>query len=211
MKDIYLLSGLGADKRVFDFIDFSGFNVHHVNWIEPISDESIQVYAKRLLTQILTPKPVIIGISFGGMIATEIAKLIDTERIVLISSAETKSDIPFAYKVIGTLRVYKIIQVIMLKSANAFSYWLFGVKRKEYQDLLKQILKDTDTKFLKWAVNVIPSWNNERRPNNVTSIHGTADRILPLRRADYVIKDGGHLMVLDKAAEISRILREILA
>lgn len=211
MKDIYLLSGLGADKRVFDFIDFSGFNVNYVSWIEPVASESLERYAKRLLLQIPTNKPVIIGISFGGMISIEIAKLIETERVVLISSAETKSEIPLSYKIMGSLRLYKIIPPEVFKSANFVTYWLFGAKSKQEKTLLKAIMRDTDTGFLKWSVEAIAHWTNERRLENVTRIHGDADRILPLRKADYVIKGGGHLMIVNKAGELSKLIRELLS
>ena len=62
MKEIYLLSGLGADKRVFDLIDLSDFKLNHVEWIDPFDDEPIENYAQRLLTQITTPKPILIGV-----------------------------------------------------------------------------------------------------------------------------------------------------
>lgn len=211
MKDLYLLSGLGADKRVFDFIDLSGFNVHHVNWIAPVMGESIESYAKRLLPQIVTSRPVIIGISFGGMIATEIARLIDTERVVLISSAETVTDIPRAFRMIGRSRLYRVLPPGMLKSANGFMYWLFGLTGKRDKALLKLILFDTDTKFLLWAVDAIAHWTNRSRLSNVVRIHGSADRILPMRKAEYVVQNGGHLMIVNKAAEVSNLIKKILA
>src|SRR5688572_20594857 len=98
MAEVYLLSGLGADKRVFDWLDFSGNNVTHVIWLEPVSNESLEQYARRLLNQITATQPVLVGVSFGGIMAIEIAKLIETKKIVLISSARTRSDLPFYYK-----------------------------------------------------------------------------------------------------------------
>ena len=68
MNTVYLLSGLGADKRVFEFLDLSDFKVNHIDWIEPIDNETIESYAQRLLIQITTDRPIIIGVSFGGII-----------------------------------------------------------------------------------------------------------------------------------------------
>ena len=87
MKELYLISGLGADKRVFDFLDLPGFKIHHIEWVEPGDHETVENYAKRLLNQIRTVKPILIGLSFGGLIAIEIGKLMETEKIILISSA----------------------------------------------------------------------------------------------------------------------------
>lgn len=109
MKHLYIFSGLGVDERVSKNIDFTGFNVTFINWIKPIPTENIEDYAKRLTTQIHTEKPVLIGLSFGGMMAVEVAKLISTQRIILIASAKTYTEIPFYFRWLGYLKMHKII------------------------------------------------------------------------------------------------------
>ncbi len=104
-KRLYILSGLGADEQVFQRLDFSGFATTFIKWKTPHENESIEQYAKRLLDQITTIKPTIIGLSFGGIIAIEIAKQIETEKVILISSAKTKFEIPFYFRFIGLLRI----------------------------------------------------------------------------------------------------------
>jgi pimeloyl-ACP methyl ester carboxylesterase len=210
MKDIYLLSGLGADKRVFDFIDFSGFRVNHVDWIEPAGNESIESYAKRLLVQIKTNRPVLIGVSFGGMVAVEIAKLIETEKVIVISSATTKLDIPIYFRIVGQLRLSKLIPPRFLKTTNSLTYWFFGAETEKENELLRVIIEETDDRFLNWALDKIANWENQTLPTNVVHIHGTNDKILPLRKADFEVSNGGHLMVVNKAEEISGLIRKIL-
>jgi hypothetical protein len=75
MKKIYFISGLGADKRIFSFLDLSFCEPVFVDRITPLKNESLQGYALRLGKNIPGKDPVIIGISFGGMLATEIAKV----------------------------------------------------------------------------------------------------------------------------------------
>lgn len=89
MRDIYLLSGLGADKSAFNFIDLSDFNANHIEWVNPAENEQIENYAKRLSKQIQTDNPIVIGVSFGGIMAIEIAKLVKTEKIIVISSVKS--------------------------------------------------------------------------------------------------------------------------
>ena len=48
MKNVYIFSGLGADKRVFQNMDFSQYNTTFVDWISPIQSENIESYAKKL-------------------------------------------------------------------------------------------------------------------------------------------------------------------
>ena len=209
-KELYLLSGLGADKRVFDFLDLHGFKLVHIDWIKPLDDEKIESYAQRLLQQIMTNRPTLIGVSFGGIIAIEIAKLIETDKVILISSATTKTDIPARHRIAGNLQLNKLIPAPLYRTANFVVYWLFGVKKKKEKDLLKAIMDDADNDFVDWATNKIVTWDNEQLLPNVTTIHGTSDLILPFRKADHVVDHGGHLMIVSRADEISRILRKIL-
>ena len=108
-EHIYLISGLGADERVFQNLDFGRLKPKFIKWIEPKDNETIQEYALRLSEQIDTNKPIILGVSFGGMIAIEIAKQIDYQQVILISSAKTKTEIPLIYRISGRLKLHKII------------------------------------------------------------------------------------------------------
>ncbi len=210
MKDLFLLSGLGADKRVFDFLDFGNHNLHHVSWISPLKDETLKEYAARLSQQITSPHPVLIGVSFGGMVAMEIGKIIETEKIILISSARTKRDIPLNFKLTGKLRLHRTVPSSFMKTSNAITSWLFGAQTKIEKELLSAILRDTDDQFLNWAIDKIVGWDNVDSLNNVTQIHGTSDKILPLKEARFVVEGGEHLMIVNRADEVSQAIREAL-
>lgn len=83
--DIYLFSGLGADQRVFQSINIPLYNLIYIQWIEPNINESMESYAERLLTQIKSLNTIFLGVSFGGIMAIEVAKLIEVEKVILIS------------------------------------------------------------------------------------------------------------------------------
>ncbi|MBN8651012.1 MAG: alpha/beta hydrolase [Cytophagales bacterium] len=211
MKVIYLLSGLGADKRVFEFLDLKAFQIKFINWITPVDKESIEDYARRLCAQITTDKPTLVGVSFGGMIALEIAKHIACEKVVLISSAKTKYQIPFYFRVVGKLSLHKLVPTQFFKKVNSFTHWMFGTTTPTERNLLKDIIQSTDERFLLWAIDKIVTWENINSLQNVIKIHGTNDRILPSQKADYRVEGGGHFMIVNKAVEISEILRKELA
>lgn len=205
-----MLSGLGADKRVFDYLDLNGFTLIHIEWVKPFENEKIESYARRLLPQIKTDRPTLIGVSFGGMIAIEIAKQITTDKLILISSAKTKKDIPFRYRLAGNFWVNRLIPAPLYRHANFVVYWLFGVTKKQEKQLLKTIMDEADNNFVDWATNAIVNWDNEELLPNMITIHGTADRVLPFIKPDHKVENGGHLMVVSKAKEISQILQNIL-
>ena len=210
MKELILLSGLGADKRVFDFLDLKEYNVTYVEWISPLRNESIENYSRRLLSQIKVQKPILIGVSFGGIMAIEIGKWIDAEKIILISSAHTKKDIPLYYRLIGLLKINQLLPSSFLKAINSITFWFFGVKTTAEKDLLRSFIRQTDSAFLKWAIDKIVNWKSEMELSNVITIHGTHDRLLPNKKTDYQINKGGHLMIMNKSKEINAVLKKLL-
>ena len=211
MKNIYIFSGLGTDERVFKNLNFKECNVTFIKWQQP-GTESINIYASRLLHQIKFPKPIFIGLSFGGMVAIEVSKLIETEKVILIASAKTKDEIPFYYRLAGTFRLHKILPTGLLRKPNVISNWLFGIENLSEKQLLAEILRDTNPIFLKWAINQIVQWKNKIYGNNVIHIHGTADRILPIRfiKCDIKISKGGHFMTINKADQLNQIINDLV-
>jgi hypothetical protein len=55
-------------------------------------------------------------------------------------------------------------------------------------------------------------WKNEQIPDNLVHIHGTKDNIMPIRYIKNCIrvKGGGHLMIYQKAAQISQLINTII-
>ncbi|MEA5256828.1 alpha/beta hydrolase [Arcicella aquatica] len=212
MKSIYIFSGLGADERVFKKLDFSGYEITFIRWIAPNKNETIAHYARRLTEQIKSNRPILIGLSFGGMMATEVAKLIDVEKIIIIASAKTYQEIPFYYRLAGLLKLHRLVPAAVLKTPNIFSNWLFGTDNSEDKAILASIMVDTDPKFLVWAIDKIVNWKNETIHKNLVHIHGTADKILPFYfvKSDIIVNGGGHLMTLNKAEELTQKIRGLI-
>ena len=211
MKDIYLISGLGADRRAFNFLDLKDYNLHHIEWIQPIPGETIESYAQRLLKQIPTTTPTVIGLSFGGILAIEIGKLIQTEKIILLSSVKTKHDLPFYYKIIGKLGLNKWISLAFIKKAERILFWFFGIKEEKEKHMLESFINEANDNFVKWAVDKVVNWKNVVITKNTTLINGTSDRIFPTSKADFKIQHGGHLMVISRAKEVSELLLNVLS
>ncbi|HMT27879.1 MAG TPA: alpha/beta hydrolase [Bacteroidia bacterium] len=209
-KELYIFSGLGADERVFHRLDFTGFAPNFIKWNIPHKNENIQDYASRLISQIKSENPVLIGLSFGGMMAIEIAKQIKTEKVILIASAKTRSEIPFYFRLAGRMGIHKLVPVQAYKRPHILAPWIFGSNSIDENQLLKQILLDTDPLFLKWAIHQVVTWRNQTILENIFHIHGSHDKLLPLRyvKSNIIIPEGGHLITLNKFEDINRILKE---
>ncbi|MCH5600457.1 alpha/beta hydrolase [Niabella ginsengisoli] len=210
MSKIYIFSGLGVDRRVFQNIDFGELDIEHVEWIKPIKDEPLQNYARRISSNINTKDPILIGLSFGGMLAVEISKIINTKKIILIASAKNKNELPKNYFIGWMVKLMRFLPSAFLTKPNFIAYRYFGVKQPPEKQLLKEILRDTDPGFFNWAMQEIINWTNEITPPSCIHIHGNKDRIIPIEnvKADYVINNGGHFMTVNKAKEIELIIKK---
>lgn len=212
MKTVYLFSGLGADERVFQYLDLSFCKPIFIKWNLPNNNESIESYATRLLEQIQDKNPVLVGVSFGGIMAVEVAKLITTEKVILISSVKTKQEIPFYFRYAGNIKMHKLLPVSLLQYFNFISNLFFGVEDETEKKLLKNIIKDTNLIFLKWAIDKIVHWQNEYIPNNIKHIHGDSDKIFPIKfiKSDITIENGSHFMIVNKSVQIYKLLYVII-
>lgn len=215
MQTIYAFSGLGADSRAFANLDLSGYTVVHIDWLLPNSRESLSDYVLRLAEKYSIPKQgaFVIGISFGGMCLSTLAKTYDFAKIVFISTAKTKYELPRSYRFSKYIPLYKLIPAQQLTKSNAILAWLFSAKTSVEKQLLKEIIEGSNPTFLKWAINCIIHWDNTVIPTNFFHIHGDEDRIIPISNVKYMmrIRNGGHLMALNKAEELSLHIRKYLA
>lgn len=212
MKNVYFISGLGASKKAFTFLDLSFCNPIFIEWIEPLKNESLPNYAKRLSTQIKEQDATIIGLSFGGMLATEIAKNNPSMQVIIVSSNKTYKEFPKLLKIGKYLPLYKWLPNNSMKKSSKFFAWLLGAKGKEQRIIQQQIVQETNPIFTKWAIYSILHWQNKIVPTNLIHIHGTADKLLPFKvvKANYKITKGEHLMIMDQADEISILLKKLI-
>lgn len=208
---IYMISGLGADRRAFAKLKIAGdYEVVYLDWLPATPNESLKGYADRLAEGIDPGIPFyLIGLSFGGMLATEIAKKLKPLHTFLISSIPLSADLPWYYRLAGAARLQKMVPLNVIKNLNLAGLRLLGARTAEDKLMLSQLVADSDPKFIKWALNAILQWRNTERPENLTHIHGSADKILPAKytKPDIIIPGGGHFMVYANADEVVKYIQ----
>src|SRR5689334_5595161 len=92
---LILFSGLAADAAVFLPQTQAFPNLEVQGWIEPRPDDTFETYCRRL-AGVIRPRGrcVIGGMSFGGMVALEVARHLDPLAVVLIASAREPAELP---------------------------------------------------------------------------------------------------------------------
>ena len=216
----YCISGLGADQRIFSRLALPGFSLHYLPWLLPNPGESIEAYAGRMKEGIRHPNAVLIGVSFGGMLAIEIAKTYAAATVVQVSSIRSKKQRPAWMTTSGRLHLERLVSIRDASSKSLIRQWIspienhfLGAETKEDSRLLREYRNQTDRHYIRWAIDRIFHWKNEWTPASFWQVHGGRDRIFPLASRDvtHFIPDGGHLMIFNRPEAVGERLAGILA
>jgi hypothetical protein len=219
MKTVYCISGLGADQRIFSGLQIPGVSLHFVEWLQPEPGEPLEAYARRMSQQIRNANPIILGVSFGGILAIEISKIISVEKLVLIASVKSHRELPGWMKAVGKLKLDRILpsnrpiqSIRPIRALRPIQNFFLGVQNDEEKRIANEYRDKVDPVYLKWSIQQVLHWKNDWNPENVYHIHGDRDKIFPLRNVHptHVISHAGHFMVMNKCKEISEILNSIL-
>lgn len=213
-KTLYLFPGLGADESIFMNLELPGYEVVHIRWIKPLNGENVADYAARLKYQIKDDtEPVLIGLSFGGMVAQELAKLIDPAMTIIISSIKGVKERPLQMELARKLRPHKFLPSILAIEFDFWYPWAFGRTTRTEKKHIKKMAKGIHPDFTDWAADAAINWDNTERVPNLVHIHGTKDNLFPachIRNA-HMIKGGTHFMVYNMADQVAEIILAELA
>jgi pimeloyl-ACP methyl ester carboxylesterase len=212
--NVYLIPGLAADERVFRHIRLpEGYHPQILQWVRPEPKESLASYAMKLAEQIDRSAPfTLVGLSFGGMLATEIAKRLQPHKTVLISSVPHSSQLPSYYRWAWRIGVQYIMTPTVIKSGVMIKR-LLTAEAPEDKKIIVEMARDMDPEFVRWAMWTIVHWKTtEGSVPGCMHIHGSADGILPCRftRPSHLVPKAGHLMIFNQADRINALLAEIL-
>ncbi|OON65598.1 alpha/beta fold hydrolase [Hymenobacter sp. CRA2] len=209
----YLISGLGADERVFQrLIPLLRGTVHYLPWLAPADpDEPLPAYAQRMAESVpVDERCWLVGVSFGGTVALEIARLRPLALVALVSSIPGADQLPLLLKLVRATGVQNWLPPQLLKFMPRLGQWYFGVGGGEEYRLFRQILWDQEPGYTRWAVRSLFRWDSRDIGPSV-QILGSRDRVFPPGPAsvEYLIEGGTHFMVYSRAEEIARILNQL--
>ena len=211
-KIIYCISGLGADEKVFANLRLKGYELKYIPWLVPGKMESISKYASRMAARVDDDSPTLLGVSFGGMVGIEIAKQIPVKRLIIVSSIKSTTELPSWMRVVGSLRLHKLLPVRSNRFTEKIDNNRLGVTTMEEKEMVRIYRQEVDPVYFNWAIHQVLKWKNDWQPDHIIHIHGDKDRIFPVKKLkpSYVIKDGTHMMIYNRAGEIAEYLEKII-
>ncbi|WP_461452226.1 alpha/beta fold hydrolase [Mucilaginibacter sp.] len=214
MIKVFLISGLGADTRLYNNIEIPDeFEVTPIDWIEPHQTDTLITYAQKIIYQYdIRPNSIVIGTSLGGMIAVEIAKKVALRTTILISSIKTIQERPAYFSFFRAFPVYKLFPGKSLPAIAILIKPVFGKMVGNDAWLFQDMLKKSSPVFVKWAMGAILNWDNMITPANVYHIHGDVDHVFPVKyiKDAAILEGGSHIMIFDKAKQVNKWIKPIL-
>lgn len=213
--NIYMIPGLGFDEQIFSRIKLSRASSITLNWLEPLRNESIESYARRMSESISDDEQnvILVGHSFGGVICQEIAQQRKVAKVILISSIVARTENPWKFKIIRPLFLHKVISKKFILSTFRFWDKKHGFETPEEKALFREMVSRHSNRYLSWSLKELSRWTNTHQENltEIVRLHGTKDRTFPIRLAkniDYKIENGSHVMVYKKGEMISKTLEK---
>ena len=143
----------------------------------------------------------------------EIAQLMETEKVFLISSIKSTKEMSWNIKLLRTLPIYKLVNHVLINST--FPVWakMHDFHNQEEKEAFTAMVNDMSMSYFKWAVNAIVNWRGIKdRKTDPVHLHGDRDQTFYYNKINnpITVKNAGHFMVYNRANEISEIIKKEL-
>jgi len=199
---VYFMPGLAASVAIFERIRLSelDFEMFFLEWEIPKEKETLLDYAKRMTEKIKHENPVLIGVSFGGILVQEMARFIKVRKVIIISSVKSNIEFPKRMVVAKKTKAYKLIPLSLVQNIESLAKFSFGKKVNQRLKLYEKFLSVRDKRYLDWAIEQVILWDRIVMDNNVIHIHGDMDDVFPIKYISnsIVVEGGTHIMILNK-------------
>ena len=209
---IYAIPGLGTTEKLYENMHIKGVEMIVLKWPTPEKNDTMQSYARKFLPQINTSQPFcLIGVSFGGMLCTELSRIIAPKKIFLVSTSKSRKELPWFIRLFKHVPIHKIIPEKQHRKMAYEGRWFIGFG-KAYIPQYLGMINSMEADYFKNCINIIVNWGRKEFPENYIHIHGDADKLLRYKyvKADYTIEKGSHAMIVFQAEEIGKIIEREL-
>ncbi len=214
-KRIVFISGLGADKTAFAKLGDLGYQKVYAKWLIPERGEHISSYALKMIKKHnIHTDDILVGLSFGGLVAQQIAFLNGNKKVILVSSFLSKENLPSYLKFALTTGLYRFSPKKQFDFINKKIAEKLNSGHLPSRQVLLNMLEKSDMNLVKWSVHQIATWKPISNPNfKLYSLQGTNDLLVKQweTKNKTVIENGTHFMVHDRSTEVTAIINDILS
>lgn len=199
---VYMMPGMAAGPNIFENIDLPGdvFEVVWLHWKLPQKGETLSHYAERMCEEIRHESPVLIGVSFGGILVQEMAKLMRVRKVIIISSVKCRDELPYRMRVARKTSLHKILPTSLVNNLEVVAKYAFGEPVVKRLELYERYLSIRDKDYLDWAIDKVVNWQQKEPLPDIIHIQGDRDPVFPAYRIKNCIwiKGGTHIMIITR-------------
>lgn len=211
---IYFFPGMAADPSIFKNIRLpeDAFEIFMLEWFLPKGNMDLQDYAREMCGRIHHKNPVLIGVSFGGILVQEMAKLISVRKIIIISSIKLSKELPKRMLFAKHTNIHKLLPFGLVNNIDIAVKYSFGNGIRKRLELYKQYLSVRDKHYLYWALDKMVNWDQKKYAPNLVHIHGEKDSVFPITNIKdcITVKNGTHAMILYRYKWFNQHLPDIV-
>lgn len=214
MRHIYCMPGMAASTAIFEYIKLpkDAFKIHLLEWDVPNLGMSLLDYAKHMCLQIKHKRPVLLGVSLGGLLVQEMARVMEVEKIIIISSIKTRYELPKKMLFARYTKVHKLLPTGLINNMELLAKYAFGETVTKRVALYERYLSIRDKGYIDWCIDQLVNWQQQEAPENLIHIHGEKDTVFPIANiTDCIpVKNGTHTMIIHRAKWFNENLPTII-
>ena len=205
---LFVISGLSANKKVFEKINFPDhLELVHLPWIEPKPNEKLNSYALRMLGERSLPDEYcLLGYSFGGLVAQALHSIKPAKKIVILASMKTGLEKNAWMSFLNKIPLYRLVPEFFFAENKIISWFYF--RKLKHQKKLKVYFEYTKASYVKWSIDQIIQWKPHAFSEDIVQIQGDYDAVFPNNYGtiDYRIPKANHLFPIFYSDIVSEIL-----
>lgn len=211
---VYFMPGMAANPSIFENIALpkDKFEQHLLEWFIPEQGMTLSEYAVEMNKNIVHENPVLLGVSFGGLLVQEMAKYIPTKKTIIVSSVKSTSELPKKMTFAKYTKAYKLLPTGLVNNVELLAKYAFGETITKRLKLYEQYLSIRDKHYIDWSLDQIINWDQQDCPERLVHIHGEKDPVFPIGNIKdcITVKNGTHTMIIHRAKWFNEHLPTII-
>ena len=199
---VYFMPGLAASPDIFEYIKLppQKFEMHYLEWFLPEPGMSLREYARRMSECVTHPDPVLVGVSFGGMLVQEMMSFLNPRKVIIVSSIKCMDEMPRRLLLARYTKLHRLLPTGMINNVEVLARFAFGDPVRKRLQLYERYLGLRDKNYLDWSIDRIVHWDRQEPEPGLIHIHGEQDAVFPM---GYIgsclpVPGGPHTMIIHR-------------
>lgn len=206
-RRLLLLPGMTPSRRIFEKLAPHLAGCEMIDWGQPSRAITITEYARTLVDKYgIDSTSDLLGVSFGGIVAQEIASHCGARLCFVVSSISSPAEIRPAQRVLARLP-----QQCQLSALRAIGNLAHAWPKATGSTVRARKFYGREGEWFRWATTAVLQWQPQPTGSTkIIRIHGDRDRTFPqsAKYADHLFAGAGHLLAITHSHALAEIIKQ---